>query len=210
MRKVFRTEPDINNELILLDPVLKKIINACGPLEVELSTDYFSFLSRSIIGQQLSNKVAFVIWNRLLSLMDGEPSPQKLISLEDEKLREIGVSYSKIGYLKNLSSAVLNNEICLDNLEGIENEEIVKNLTKVKGIGQWTAEMFLIFCLGRRDVFSLGDGGLQRSIKWLYRLDEVPKRKQLMQISEKWKPYRTFASLYLWEAINKNLINRNF
>ena len=134
----------------------------------------------------------------------------KLISLEDEKLREIGVSYSKIGYLKNLSSAVLNNEICLDNLEGIENEEIVKNLTKVKGIGQWTAEMFLIFCLGRRDVFSLGDGGLQRSIKWLYRLDEVPKRKQLMQISEKWKPYRTFASLYLWEAINKNLINRNF
>ena len=175
MRKVFRTEPDINNELILLDPVLKKIINACGPLEVELSTDYFSFLSRSIIGQQLSNKVAFVIWNRLLSLMDGEPSPQKLISLEDEKLREIGVSYSKIGYLKNLSSAVLNNEICLDNLEGIENEEIVKNLTKVKGIGQWTAEMFLIFCLGRRDVFSLGDGGLQRSIKWLYRLDEVPK-----------------------------------
>jgi DNA-3-methyladenine glycosylase II len=193
-----------------LDPVLKKIINACGPLEVELSTDYFSFLSRSIIGQQLSNKVAFVIWNRLLSLMDGEPSPQKLISLEDEKLREIGVSYSKIGYLKNLSSAVLNNEICLDNLEGIENEEIVKNLTKVKGIGQWTAEMFLIFCLGRRDVFSLGDGGLQRSIKWLYRLDEVPKRKQLMQISEKWKPYRTFASLYLWEAINKNLINRNF
>ena len=210
MRKVFRTEPDINNELILLDPVLKKIINACGPLEVELSTDYFSFLSRSIIGQQLSNKVAFVIWNRLLSLIDGEPSPQKLISLEDEKLREIGVSYSKIGYLKNLSSAVLNNEICLDNLEGIENEEIVKNLTKVKGIGQWTAEMFLIFCLGRRDVFSLGDGGLQRSIKWLYRLDEVPKRKQLMQISEKWKPYRTFASLYLWEAINKNLINRNF
>lgn len=210
MRKVFRTEPDINNELILLDPVLKKIINACGPLEVELSTDYFSFLSRSIIGQQLSNKVAFVIWNRLLSLMDGEPSPQKLISLEDEKLREIGVSYSKIGYLKNLSSAVLNNEICLENLEGIENEEIVKNLTKVKGIGQWTAEMFLIFCLGRRDVFSLGDGGLQRSIKWLYRLDEVPKRKQLMQISEKWKPYRTFASLYLWEAINKNLINRNF
>lgn len=210
MRKVFRTEPDINNELILLDPVLKKIINACGPLEVELSTDYFSFLSRSIIGQQLSNKVAFVIWNRLLSLMDGEPSPQKLISLEDEKLREIGVSYSKIGYLKNLSSAVLNNEICLDNLEGIENEEIVKNLTKVKGIGQWTAEMFLIFCLGRRDVFSLGDGGLQRSIKWLYRLDEVPKRKQLMQISEKWKPYRTFASLYLWEVINKNLINRNF
>jgi DNA-3-methyladenine glycosylase II len=142
--------------------------------------------------------------------MDGEPSPQKLISLEDEKLREIGVSYSKIGYLKNLSSAVLNNEICLDNLEGIENEEIVKNLTKVKGIGQWTAEMFLIFCLGRRDVFSLGDGGLQRSIKWLYRLDEVPKRKQLMQISEKWKPYRTFASLYLWEVINKNLINRNF
>ena len=133
-----------------------------------------------------------------------------MISLEDEKLREIGVSYSKIGYLKNLSSAVLNNEICLDNLEGIENEEIVKNLTKVKGIGQWTAEMFLIFCLGRRDVFSLGDGGLQRSIKWLYRLDEVPKRKQLMQISEKWKPYRTFASLYLWEAINKNLINRNF
>ena len=207
MRKVLRTEPDINNELTLLDPVLKKLIDTCGPLEIVLSTDYFASLSSSIVGQQLSNKVADVIWNRVVSLMGGELSPQKMLSIEDEKLRGIGVSYSKIGYLKNLSSAVLNNKICLDDFQGMENDEIVENLTTVKGIGQWTAEMFLIFSLGRSDVFSLGDGGLQRSVKWLYQLDEIPKRKQLMHISEKWTPYRTFASLYLWEAINRNLIN---
>lgn len=123
MRRVLRTEPEINNELILLDPVLKKLIDTCGPLEIELSTDYFSSLSSSIVGQQLSNKVAGIIWNRLVSLMGGELNPQKMLYIEDEKLREIGVSYSKIGYLKNLSSAVLNNKICLDDFEGMENDD---------------------------------------------------------------------------------------
>lgn len=207
MHRLLRTEPDIKNELILLDPSLKKLIDTCGSIEIELSNDYFASLSSSIVGQQLSNKVADVIWNRVVSLMGGEPSPQKILSIEVEKLRGVGVSYSKIGYLKNLSNAVLNNKICLDGFKGMDNDEIIENLTAVKGIGQWTAEMFLIFSLGRCDVFSLGDGGLQKSVKWLYQLDEIPRRKQLMQISEKWMPYRTFASLYLWEAINRNLIN---
>lgn len=207
MNRVLRTESRIDNELILLDPLFERIIGSCDPIEIELSSDYFSSLASSIVGQQLSNKVADVIWNRVVSLMEGELSPEKLLSIEDIEFRTIGISYAKIGYLKNLARAVIDNKIRLDDLEGMENTAIIETLTAVKGIGQWTAEMFLIFSLGREDVFSLGDGGLQRSVKWLYQLSEDPTKSQLMKISERWKPYRTYASLYLWQAINKKLIS---
>lgn len=203
MNRVLRTESRIDNELILLDPLFERIIGSCDPIEIELSSDYFSSLASSIVGQQLSNKVADVIWNRVVSLMEGELSPEKLLSIEDIEFRTIGISYAKIGYLKNLARAVIDNKIRLDNLEEVENTEIIETLTAVKGIGQWTAEMFLIFSLGREDVFSLGDGGLQRSVKWFYQFSEDPTKSQLMKISERWKPYRTYASLYLWEALKR-------
>ncbi|MFA6308643.1 MAG: DNA-3-methyladenine glycosylase [Clostridia bacterium] len=206
MSNILKTEDYINNYIIDIDPMFKKLIDICNPIEIGLSGDYFASLASSIIGQQLSNKVADVIWARLGALMNGDLSPQKISAIGIEELRKIGVSYSKIGYLKNLSEALINKKIRLNDFESMENEEIINKLVEVKGIGNWTAEMFLIFSLGREDVFSLGDGGLQRSIKWLYQFEELPQKRQLMKISEKWKPYRTYASLYLWEAIDKNLI----
>jgi DNA-3-methyladenine glycosylase II len=203
---MLKTKDHINNYIIDIDPLFKKLIDNCGPVEIELSEDYFASLASSIIGQQLSNKVSDVIWARVEVLMEGDLSPEKIVAVEVEQLRKTGVSYSKIGYLKNLSEAVINNKLSLNDFKSMENEEIINKLIAVKGIGNWTAEMFLIFSLGREDVFSLGDGGLQRSIKWLYKFDETPSKSQLMNISEKWKPYRTYASLYLWEAINKSLI----
>jgi DNA-3-methyladenine glycosylase II len=203
--RVLKTEEGVINKLIFQDPLLEKLINACGPLEMQLPCDYFSSLASSIVGQQLSSKVSEVIWNRVVSLLNGEINPQNMLSIEVDELRGIGVSYSKIGYLRNLSNAVLSKRICLDNFESSKDEEIIEILTSVKGIGRWTAEMFLIFSLGREDVFSLGDGGLKRSIVWMYQLSEVPEKEQLEEISEAWKPYRTYASLYLWEAINRGM-----
>lgn len=204
-KKVLRAEPGITGYLISQDPVMKQLIENIGLIEIKLSGDYFEALAGAITGQQLSGRVAEIIWNRVVALVGGKPGPESILSADNEKLRETGLSYSKIGYLKNLANAVAGNTLCLDNFNSMEDGEIIGNLTAVKGIGQWTAEMFLIFSLGRQDVFSVGDGGLQRSIKWLYGLGENPKKEQLLTISGKWKPYRTFASLYLWEAINRNL-----
>jgi DNA-3-methyladenine glycosylase II len=136
MNRVLRTDSRIDNELILMDPLIERIIGSCDPIEIELSSDHFSSLASSIVGQQLSNKVAEVIWNRVVSLMEGELSPEKLLSIEDIEFRTIGISYAKIGYLKNLARAVFDNKIRLDNLEDVENTEIIETLTAVKGIGQ--------------------------------------------------------------------------
>jgi DNA-3-methyladenine glycosylase II len=203
IKKILRTDQNINEMLIKSDPKLKSIIDYCGPIEKMLHKDYFFALSRSIIGQQLSTKAARTILGRVINLLGGKMTPERILSVKDEELRSMGVSYSKIKYLKNLSKVVDNDILNLKNLEKFENEDVVSILTEVNGIGKWTAEMFLIFSLGRTDIFSLSDVGLQRSVMNLYKISEKPSKKQLAQISSKWKPYRTFASLYLWEAIDR-------
>lgn len=189
-----------------LDPALGKLFSKCGPIEVPLQEDYFLSIASAIVGQQLSNHVADVLWARLMLLVDQTLSPHIILSLDDESLRQIGISYSKIKYLKALSTAVISKSLQLDRLHLLDDEEIVRQLTQVKGIGPWTAEMFLIFSMGRTDVFSVGDGGLQRAVKWLYKLDGIPNREELLQISGQWKPYRTIAALYLWRAIDDKIV----
>lgn len=205
MAGYLKTENHINQYLIANDPSLKKIIDCCGHIEIKLSEDYFAALAGSIVGQQLSNKVAEVIWSRVISLLNGSITPESVLAMEDESFRRIGISYAKIRYIKNLSEAILYKNINLSDFQHMEDDDIINKLTTVKGIGCWTAEMFLIFSLGRTDVFSFGDGGLQRSVKWLYQMEENPRKSELETISGKWHPYRTFASLYLWEAINRGL-----
>lgn len=205
MTKILRTTPEIDEELKRLDPAFKKLIPG-SPIEMKLSDDYFASIASAIIGQQLSNRVADVLWSRLVTLTDGNVSPEIILALADEKLREIGISYAKIKYLKALATAVDNNSLELDRLNLLEDEDIVRQLTQVKGIGPWTAEMFLIFSMGRTDVFSIGDGGLQRAVKWLYQLDEIPGKDEMLRISSQWKPYRTIAALYLWRALDEKII----
>jgi len=206
MTQVLRTTNEINEQLIKLDPALKKLIPE-SPIEVQLADDYFASIASAIVGQQLSNRVADVLWSRLVTLASNDVSPETILSFSDEKLREIGISYSKIKYLKALASAVDEKMLDLSSLHLFDDEEIIRRLTQVKGVGPWTAEMFLIFSMGRTDVFSIGDGGLQRAVKWLYQLDEIPGKEEMLRISSQWKPYRTVAALYLWRALDEKIIS---
>ena len=205
MTKILRTTPEIDQELAKLDPAMKQLITGL-PIEVNLQEDYFASIASAIVGQQLSNRVADVLWARLVALTNEALSPEVILSLGDEELRQIGISYAKIKYLKALATAVREKNLELEKLHLFNDEEIIKRLTQVKGIGPWTAEMFLIFSMGRQDVFSVGDGGLQRAVKWLYQLDEVPNKEEMLRISAQWKPYRSLAALYLWRALDEKMI----
>lgn len=190
------------------DPILGKLISHIGDYELEINKNYFVRLISSIIGQQLSVKAADTIFTRVKNLC-GEITPQNILSIDDDKLRSTGVSRPKIKYIKHLSEEVINNRIDLNNLIFLSDEEVISELTKIKGIGRWTAEMFLIFSLGRLDVFSTADVGLRRAIKWLYNSDDSFDISILNEIIDNWKPYRSIASLYLWEVINIGLINKS-
>lgn len=198
------TTDEINRVLAERDPKMGELMQRVGHIRITLSDNYLEALLSAIVGQQLSGKVADVIWGRFKTLMEGDVQPEKIIAAPEADLRAIGLSNAKVTYAKALSWAVMNGTVRLDALGALEDEEIVRHLTAVKGIGSWTAEMFLIFSLGRLDVFSCGDGGLQRAAQWLYGIDL--KKEELLRISDVWKPYRTYGSLYLWEALNQKLI----
>ena len=206
MAKYLSTNNEINKKLIASDIFFENLICKCGDIRIEIKSNYFSSLVNSILSQQLSNKVSTVIFNRMNILMKYEINPKNILALDDKCLREIGISYSKIGYLKSLAHAILEDELNLEGLSAFDDNEVVRKLISIKGIGIWTAEMFLIFSLGRTDIFSVNDGGLRRAIKWLYKTDLDLKSSELLDISKKWSPYRTYASLYLWKAIDKGLI----
>lgn len=203
---LLKTNQKIDGILKEKDSVLGILIDKIGPVEVKLKGNYFNALAHSIVGQQLSNKATNTIWSRVEKLLEEDINPEKLVKIDSELLREVGVSYSKIQYLKNLAQFFIDNNIQDECFENMGVNQVIETLTVVKGIGVWTSEMFLIFSLGYEDVFSVSDVGLQRAIKWLYSLDEKPSKEKMNQIGLRWKPYRTYASLYLWEAINRNII----
>jgi DNA-3-methyladenine glycosylase II len=188
------------------DLVMKELIKKYGELTLAESSDYFTDLVRSIVGQQLSGKAANTIWKRVEALLSGEINADNFLSVPDELMRQAGVSGNKTRYIKNIAQAVMNKSLDLENIRSFDNEEIIRQLTTIKGVGQWTAEMFLIFSLAREDVFSFGDGGLNSAINKLYGSGVVLTKDEIKTISEKWKPYRSIACLYLWQSLD----NKNF
>jgi DNA-3-methyladenine glycosylase II len=130
-------------------------------------------------------------------------APEKLIKIEDQEIRNAGISFSKIKYIKGIAGAVINKDIDLKKLDDLTDEEIIGELIKLKGVGRWTAEMFLMFTLGRADIFSAGDLGLQNAIVKLYKLKNKPDQTILLEISNKWSPHRTIASRILWKSLEK-------
>ena len=206
---LLKTNQKIDEILKAKDSVLGLLLDKIGPIEMKLRGNYFYALAHSIIGQQLSSKATNTIWSRVVELLEEDIKPEKLIKIESELLRKVGVSYSKIQSLKNLSKFFIDRHVQDKYFECMDANQVIETLTAVKGIGVWTAEMFLIFSLGYEDVFSVNDVGLQRAIKWLYNLNEKPNKEKIKQISSRWNPYRTYASLYLWEAINRNIILEN-
>ncbi|QUH21248.1 DNA-3-methyladenine glycosylase family protein [Alkaliphilus sp. B6464] len=193
--------------LVNSDPLLGKVIKKIGDYSLELDKNYYLKLTSSIVGQQLSNKAKSTIWSRVETLCK-EISPQNIIAIPDEQLRMAGISFAKISYIKGLSQEILNGNINLNNMKNQTNDEVLQTLTSIKGIGKWTSEMFLIFSLGRLDVFSADDASLRRAIKWLYSFKENPTKDEMNNVSKQWIPYCSIASLYLWASVDSGLINQ--
>ena len=163
---------------------------------------YFAILCESIISQQLSDKAARTIYDRfLLQLPDKKVTPDAVLRIPDKKMRAAGMSWSKASYVKNLALATKNGELKLAALPKLPDDQVIQELIKVKGIGPWTAEMFLIFSLGREDVYSHGDQGLKTAITELYKL-KSPTRARIERIVGKWKPYRSYGCIALWHSID--------
>lgn len=160
---------------------------------------YFWQLCDSIIYQQLSGKAAATISNRFQELLKNEITPENVLKTSHEDMRKCGLSNAKANYVKNIAQAVLDGKIDFNIFDKMSDEDIIANLTKIKGVGRWTAEMFLIFTMGRENIFSFGDLGLKNGIHILYGGD-ILKKDDLIKIVENWTPYKTYASLALWKT----------
>ena len=185
------------------DPILYEISLKVKLNKLTLHGDMFVDLIETIINQQLSDKAAATIFGRFKSLFPkGRITPDKVLKISDKKIRQAGISYSKIKYIKGIAGEIKNNGLNLKSLENLSDEEVINELIKLKGVGVWTAEMFLMFTLGRPDIFSAGDLGLQNAIIKSYKLKKKPTNARLLKMSIRWSPYRTTASRILWRSLD--------
>ena len=186
-----------------VDPVMRVLIDQAGPFTLKLDRNRFGMLVRSILSQQISTKAARSIRLRLDELLKPHPLSAAAISdRSDDELRSVGLSRQKVSYLKDLSARVLDQRLQLDRIGRLSDEEVIEHLIQVKGIGRWTAQMFLIFSLGRLDVFPQDDLIVRSSIRELYQLEELPSKQQSHAIAAPWKPYSTIASWYCWRLLD--------
>jgi len=190
------------------DKKLKRLIEAQEPLNLDKSKDVPFYLILSIMSQQLSTKVADTLRKRFLALYEGRvPTPAEVLGTPFETLRSIGLSNAKTGYVHNVARFAVEQGMDHRRLSKMDNEAIIAYLTQIKGVGRWTTEMLLMFCLGREDVFAIDDWGIQNAMIRLYKLDRTDKkafREKLMRISGRWSPYRTYACMHLWRWKDKS------
>ncbi len=185
------------------DSKMKKLVKDYGLPDFEPQDDYFKSLMRSIVFQQLSGKVAKIIYQRLISLLPSNKIiPSEVLTLTNEEMKQVGLSSQKINYIKNLANYFDTNLFNSNKVEKMSNEEISKELIQIKGIGQWTVDMFLMFTLNRPDVMPYSDLGIQKGMKTLFNLDKLPTKEKMESLSIKWKPYRTIACWYLWKIVD--------
>lgn len=169
-----------------------------------MDNDHYEALVGSIIFQQLAGSAAQAILNRFKQLYGGRlPSPREYLSTEERKLRGAGLSPQKISYIKDLAERLENGSLDLKKLEGLSDDDAIRELDEVKGVGRWTAEMFLIFMLGRTDVLPVDDLGLQKAAKRIYKLRKLPTRERFERLAEKWHPFSSISTLYLWRSTEK-------
>ncbi len=185
--------------LIEKNPNLRHLFQKKDEVIVNIDDDYFVSLVGTIVAQQLSGKVVQVIYARLMNLFDRDINAHKILAKSEEDLRSVGLSFQKIKYLKSLSQCYLDKIIDFTHIKEMTNEEVIEMLIKIKGIGVWSAQMFLMFSLGREDVFSVLDLGLRNATKKIYNQPELTN-EEILVISENWKPYRSIVSHYLWHA----------
>ncbi|HEX3324132.1 MAG TPA: DNA-3-methyladenine glycosylase [Solirubrobacterales bacterium] len=198
-------------QLAAADPTMAALIERVGKIDLETRlrrrseerpADAYGALLRAIVGQQLSTKAARTIYGRILDLFDGStPAPEQLLEAEETDLRAAGLSGRKVEYIRDLASHVIEGELELDRLGELSDEEAIEEIVAVRGLGVWTAEMFLLFHLERPDVLSGGDLGIRKAIQIEYGLEEMPAPARVLEIGEPWRPHRSLASLYLWESL---------
>jgi DNA-3-methyladenine glycosylase II len=186
------------------DPVIRDLIRkhgACGLADAQ-HTDPFTALVHAIVSQQLSTKAAATIARRFDELLGGRPTPGGVAAVTDQQLRAVGLSAQKIGYMRDLSARIQDRTLPLHDIHTLDDAAVIEALTKVKGIGRWTAEMFLMFRLHRPDVLPVGDLGIVKAVQRAYRLRKAPDPKRLTRIGEPWRPYRSIACWYLWASLD--------
>jgi DNA-3-methyladenine glycosylase II len=190
------------NHLKKSDPVLRGIIERVGPCRMEFGAPEFAALAESIVYQQLNGKAAATIFERFAALA-GEPlTPEGILKLPDEQLRSVGLSKQKSAYLKDLAAKTAAGALEFARLPELSDDEVIEHLTQVKGIGVWTAHMFLMFSLRRPNVLPTGDYGVQMAIKKHYKKRKLPKPKDMEKIARAWEPYRSVACWYMWRSLD--------
>jgi len=185
------------------DPVLSDIIGTVGEFKLKKKSHHFAVLVESIISQQLATGAADAIFKRFKGLYPEFPTAAEVLATRKSKLRTVGLSGMKVEYLKDLAKHVETGKLDMKAISKMGDEDVIAQLTQVKGIGRWTAEMFLIFSLGRMDVFPVGDLGLRRGVQIAFSLKEMPKPKETEKFGDRWKPYRSVATWYLWKSLQK-------
>jgi DNA-3-methyladenine glycosylase II len=196
--------PDYDRHFRRHDPVLHGVIRQVGPYGLKPSRDRFGMLVKSILSQQISIRAARAIRGRLEALVGSKRfTPEAIVSLSPEQLRAVGVSPQKASYLLDLAGKVHRGEVHLARLSRRTDEEIIAELTQVRGIGRWTAQMFLIFALGRPDVFPIDDFGIRSALIRLYDLADQPPRARLLEIGRRWSPFASIGSWYCWRYLDQ-------
>lgn len=198
-------EPRDAIAVLRADPIMRRLVDRIGPARIARHRDRFGALVRAIVYQQLSGKAAGTIHRRFVEVCGNggrsRPGPEEILGASLSALRSAGLSRQKIAYLKDLSERTSDGRLPLARLGRMEDEEIIKTLTEVKGIGRWTAEMFLIFSLGRPDVWPVDDLGLRKGVMKAYRLREMPSPKILYSRGDRFRPYRSYATWYFWQSL---------
>jgi len=184
------------------DPVLRAIIERVGPCRIEFGEPEFCSLAESIVYQQLNGRAAATIFSRFAALAGDPVTPEGILKLSDEQLRGVGLSKQKSSYLKDLAAKTSAGLLNFSRLHELSDEEVVEHLTQVKGVGVWTAHMFLIFSLRRADVLPTGDYGVQMAMRKLYKKRKMPKPDVMEKIARAWVPYRSIACWYLWRSLD--------
>jgi DNA-3-methyladenine glycosylase II len=194
------------------DPTMAALIERVGKIDLEKRlerrgeerpADASGALLRAIVGQQLSTKAARTIYLRVIDIFGGStPSPEQLLEASEEDLRAAGLSGRKVEYIRDLASHVLSGELELERLDELDDEAVIEEIVAVRGLGRWTAEMFLLFHLRRPDVISGGDLGIRKAIQIEYGLEQMPSPTEVESLGERWSPHRSLASLYLWESLH--------
>jgi DNA-3-methyladenine glycosylase II len=191
--------------LVQADKQLAKLIASYGDCTLRPHTDYYGELVASIIGQQLSEKAGATIYNRFIGLFNGKlPTPEQIVATDNELIRSVGCSYSKANYMKDLAQHIIDGRLDMGHIATLPNPEVVRQLVAVKGIGEWSAHMFMIFSLGRLDILPTGDLGIRKAMMRQYGLSELPGPAAMHEIAltHHWTPYQSVASWYLWRSLN--------